>query len=244
MGLIIRLAAFVALIGALAYIGNTLGYRLDWFDLGTAFSHARLLAMPLLIAGAVTILLSLIGFFTKRAGSALFGLVAGVLALACGLGPVMMKHNAGKVPPIHDITTDTQNPPAFIAVVPLREAEGAPNPPGYDAGQTAQQLEAYPDLVTVTVSEPYGVAYDAALVVLGKMGMDVVAADREAGRIEASHTSLWWGFTDDVVIRFNREADPLTIDMRSKSRIGMSDVGANAARIEKFFDLLEKELDG
>lgn len=244
MGLIIRLAGFIALIGALAYTGNTLAYRLDWFDLGTAFSNARLLTLPLLITGALTILLSLAGFFTKRVASALFGLVAGGLVLACGLGPAMMKHNAGKVPPIHDITTDTQNPPEFSAVIPLREAEGAPNPPAYDTGQTAQQLEAYPDLATVAVDEPYGVVFDAALTVLGRMGMDVVAADREGGRIEASHTSFWWGFTDDVVIRFNRDSGPLTIDMRSKSRIGMSDVGANAARIKRFFAMLEKELDG
>jgi len=242
MGLIIRLSAFVALAAVLVYVGNTLAYRMDMREFGEAFSFSFQMVTPMLIIAGVAGVLGLIGLFAKRAGSGLFAILSALVLLACAAGPLGIRHNAGKVPPIHDITTDTDTPPEFIAVVPLRAETGATNPPEYDREQTAQQLEAYPELDTVTVDADYGTVFDVSLEVLQEMGLVIVEADEAGGRIEATHTSRWWGFKDDVVIRFNRADTPLSIDMRSKSRIGGSDVGANANRIETFFSKLEEKL--
>lgn len=242
MGLIIRLAAFVALAGALYFIGNTLGHRLGYFELWPAWGRWSASARPLLIIGGVTLVLGLIGLFIKRPGSGLFAILAAGLVIACGLGPVMLKHKAGTVPPIHDITTDTVNPPEFVAVLPLRA--DAPNPPEYDPGQTAQQLEAYPDIETLRFDAAYGTVFDTALTVVQSLGLEIVAAEKAEGRIEATHTSRWWGFKDDVVIRIVEADGAVLVDIRSKSRIGGSDVGANAARIRKISAGMEKRLEG
>ncbi|NHK27094.1 DUF1499 domain-containing protein [Parvularcula flava] len=242
MGLIIRLSAFVALATVLVYVGNTLAYRMDMREFGAAFSFSFQMLMPMLFIAGIAAVLGLIGLFARQAGSGLFAILSALILLGCAAGPLGIRHNASRVPPIHDITTDTQTPPQFVAVVPLRAETGATNPPEYDREQTARQLEAYPDIDTVTVDADYGTVFDLSLQVLQEMGLVIVEADEAAGRIEATHTSRWWGFKDDVVIRFNREDTPLTIDMRSKSRIGGSDVGANANRIETFFSKLEARL--
>jgi uncharacterized protein (DUF1499 family) len=71
------------------------------------------------------------------------------------------------------------------------------------------------------------------------MGWEIAEADAAAGRIEATDTTFWFGFKDDVVIRIRPAEDGGSIvDIRSKSRVGMSDVGANAARIRAFRDRL------
>ena len=66
------------------------------------------------------------------------------------------------------------------------------------------------------------------------MGWHIVAAKSEEGRIEATATTLWFGFKDDVVIRIMPTAAGSRLDIRSKSRVGLSDVGVNAARIREF----------
>lgn len=242
MGFLIRLAAFASFVGAAFYTGLMLAYRFGAVDFGKAFGMTFTISLPLLIIGGVTLLLGLVGLIAKRPGSGLVACVAAALAIACGTAPVMIKNKAGQVPPIHDITTDTQNPPQFVEVVPLRNADNAPNPPEYDTGQTAQQLEAYPELVTMSLSVPYDEAFDASVATLREMGLELVDMDRGAGRIEATHTSLWWGFKDDMVIRFNRNGEMLSVDVRSKSRMGGSDLGANAARIERFLGGLQDRL--
>ena len=242
MGLIIRLSGFVALATVLVYVGNTLAYRIDMREFGEAFRFSFEMVVPMLIIAGVAGVLGLIGLFVKRAGSGLFAILSALILLGCAAGPLGIRHNASQVPPIHDITTDTDTSPQFIAVVPLRAQTGATNPPEYDREQTAQQLEAYPELDTVTVDADYSTVFDVSLEVLQEMGLVIVEADEPGGRIEATHTSRWWGFKDDVVIRFNREENPLTIDMRSKSRIGGSDLGANANRIETFFSKLDEKL--
>jgi uncharacterized protein (DUF1499 family) len=148
---------------------------------------------------------------------------------------------AGDVPPIHDITTDTANPPAFVAIVPLRE--NAPN--GYEYGVSeawpaeklgAATMEAYPGLKPIESDLSVADAVDRTEAALQAMGLEIVAVDKEAGLVEATATTFWFGFKDDMVVRIVGNGEGSRIDLRSMSRVGQSDVGANAARITDFVD--------
>ena len=139
----------------------------------------------------------------------------------------------GKYPPIHDITTDTGDPPRFDAGVHYR---------GEDANSIAIKPDVieiqerfYPDLSTIETDMSPDAAFARATEVAESMGWKIYNSDPANGRIEAETSSLWFGFTDDIVIRIGRGADGDTeVDLRSVSRVGRSDLGANAARIRSF----------
>jgi len=143
------------------------------------------------------------------------------------------------VPPIHDISTDLEHPPQFVAVLPLRA--GAPNPAVYGGPEVAAaQREGYPDLHSLVVHLAPGAAFARALASARAMGWTMVAADSAAGRIEATATTRWFGFKDDVVIRVEPDPAGSRVDVRSVSRVGQSDVGTNARRIRTYLARLER----
>lgn len=230
------IAGFVAVL-MLAGAGPL--YRLHILDLGQAFTVMRWAAY----VGAAAVVLSIAYMIWKRPRGLLLGLMllATVAALVSFYLPYSQLQTARSVPPIHDITTDTSNPPEFIAIAPLRA--DAPNPVAYPGEETAeQQRQAYPDIETyITSAEPARV-FDAALVVASEMGWQLVESDSAAGRIEATATTTWFGFKDDVVIRIQQENGQTHVDVRSKSRVGRSDVGANAERIRNFISNLDERL--
>src|SRR5690606_29915881 len=132
--------------------------------------------------------------------------------------PLSQMQTARSVPAIHDITTDLDNPPEFVDVLPLRR--DAPNPPEY-AGEDAarQQLEAYPDIAPLFLEVPLDRVYETAQQVSDSMGWELVAANLEQGRarVEATDTTRWFGFKDDVVIRIQDTPEGTRVDIRSKS---------------------------
>lgn len=153
------------------------------------------------------------------------------------IGPQMGK--AREVPPIHDITTDPENPPVFVDLLPVRE--NAPNGAEYGGaeGWSPESLalatrEAYPELAPIRTSLSIGDAVRQSESVLEAMGLEVVSADPIDGRVEATATTFWFGFKDDMVLRISESGDESVVDIRSMSRVGQSDVGANAARIMEF----------
>lgn len=140
---------------------------------------------------------------------------------------------ASSVPPIHNISTDTEQPPEFDKIVALREAEGA-NPLVYDAQALAQlQREAYPQVQPLISSVAATEILDRVVQVIEDMGMEIVDVDPAAGRVEATDTTFWFGFKDDVVVRVRAEGAGSVVDIRSVSRVGQSDLGKNAARISE-----------
>ena len=146
------------------------------------------------------------------------------------------------MPPIHDITTNIDNPPAFVAIVPIRA--GAPNPPEYLGGETAElQREYYPDMMSQVYVQPPEAVFTAVTEVVVDMGWELVDANVTDGRIEATDTTVWFGFKDDIVIRLDAGlANSTVLDVRSKSRIGRSDIGTNARRIRAFIAALNEKL--
>jgi uncharacterized protein (DUF1499 family) len=137
------------------------------------------------------------------------------------------------VPPVNDITTDTSNPPAFEAVMPLREAAHA-EPVIYRPDFPALQKQAFPDIGPAHLDKHPDQAFAVALDAARKLGWTVAAADSERGRIEATDRTFWYGFTDDIVVRVRAEGGGSRIDVRSKSRIGTGDFGTNARRVRAY----------
>jgi uncharacterized protein (DUF1499 family) len=139
---------------------------------------------------------------------------------------------AMRVPQIHDITTDPEDPPQFV------EAERAPENQGgvlaYPRETVAQQRVAYPDVAPIVLKAAPGDAYAAALRAASNLGWQVVRSDPSGGTLEATSTSRLFLFVDDVTVRVRPQDQGSRIDLRSRSRVGKSDLGANAARIRAF----------
>ena len=143
------------------------------------------------------------------------------------------------MPPIHDITTDTEDPPAFETILPLRAQ--APNPATYGGpAVAAQQREGYPDISPADYPVETEAAFEAAVAAARDLGWTVVAMDEAGGRIEAIDRTFWFGFVDDVVIRIRPTDAGSRIDVRSVSRVGVSDIGTNAARIRAYLAQLDE----
>jgi uncharacterized protein (DUF1499 family) len=186
-------------------------------------------------AGAVALALATIG--PTRPGDRRRGFVAAFLALVIGIAaasaPLTLFLQAVGAPRINDISTDTTNPPPLVVTLQMRS--DAVTPPAYPGKAVAdQQHAAYPDLTPIVLNLPPAEAFKRVDAVAMAMGWDVVARAPNDGRIEAVDTSKWFGFHDDIVVRIVPEGAGSRIDIRSKSRVGRSDLGANARRIRAF----------
>jgi uncharacterized protein (DUF1499 family) len=154
-----------------------------------------------------------------------------------GAALFVMAMQAGGVPAIHDITTDVDDPPIFETAPALRGDTS--NPLSIKPEVIAQQLEAYPDLNTLRLGSSFENTYNRALTTARAMGWEITREDPTAGYIEAVDTTAIMNFKDDVVIRVRTNADGSIVDLRSVSRVGRSDLGANARRIRAYLRAFE-----
>mgnify|MGYP006088890093 FL=1 len=138
---------------------------------------------------------------------------------------------AGDVPPIHNITTNLANPPTYEAVLPLRAADS--NPLEITPAVAAVHSAGYSHLKPVVSDLSAEQAIVKAEQLAQSMGW-IIVPDQRDNYIEATVTSFWFGFTDDIVIRVTPAQNGSIIDLRSVSRVGKSDLGANAKRINVF----------
>ena len=213
-------------------------YKFGILELGTAFAALRF-GVYAGIAALVLILIQII-FMRKNISWAGVAVCAVLALVAVGL-PMSMMSKAKSVPPIHDISTDLTNPPKFVAIVALRA--DAPNPVEYAGEETAkQQREAYPELTTQKYSQSTDQLFDATESAVNSLGWELVNADKSLGIIEATETTAWFGFKDDVVVRIRTTGDESFLDVRSKSRVGKSDLGKNAERIHTLIDAINSQL--
>ena len=230
-----RYVLLLSILAALLLLAAGPGTRMEWWDFRTGFGLMRWAAYAGLAAAAVALVMLLVPRI-RRAGIAAL-LAALVIGVCVALVPLNGMRQAKKVPPIHDISTDTRRPPEFVAILPLRA--DAPNPAEYGGADIAQaQAEAYPDLRTRRMELAPDRAFERALATAGNMDWEIVAADPASGRIEATATTLWFGFKDDVVIRVEPDGGGSRVDVRSVSRVGKSDVGTNAKRIRAYLEML------
>ena len=177
-----------------------------------------------------------------RPGERRRGFVAACLAIVVGVAaawvPLDWFLRAQRLPVLNDISTDISNPPPLVETAQLRR--GATNPPAYPgASAGGLQRAAYPDIVPVVLPVPPAEAFKRVDKAAMEMNWDVVARAPSEGRLEAVATSAWFGFNDDIVVRIKRDGSGSRIDVRSKSRVGQSDLGVNARRIRKFIAQLK-----
>jgi uncharacterized protein (DUF1499 family) len=232
----------LALVAALALLLAGPGHRFGWWSLGASFGMLRWAVY----GGIAAALISAVGLViaplrAQRRGMfrALAGLIVGLVVVGV---PLSYLQTARSVPPIHDITTDPEDPPEFEAIAPLRA--DAPNPVAYGGpAVAAQQRDAYPDIAPADYPVAPQTAFEAALVAAGDMGWTIVATDEAAGRIEAIDRTFWFGFTDDIVIRVRPTDAGSRVDMRSTSRVGVGDFGTNAARVRAYLMELGEQLN-
>lgn len=242
------LSAMIALVASLGTRAGLWDYK---FGLPLILP-AVIIGLAALIAGLTWASLALIRNSSESARWGVVGLLGAAIAVGVPLGYVRMAWSA---PPIHDISTDIEYAPAFKALLPLRK--GASNGPDYDgpklvtlssgkiATVTALQKKYYGDIIPFAQFIKPAKLFWRALNIANRMGWHVVAFDPKEGRIEATDTTFWFGFTDDIVIRVRPAGRPSAphpgarLDIRSKSRVGDSDLGRNAARLRTFLKTLK-----
>jgi uncharacterized protein (DUF1499 family) len=235
------LAVGLGLLAVLAMLLSGPGYRLGLLGLRAAFGLMGLGAkggIAATVLALIALLLSLLSRSVRLSLLAVLGLLLGVLAFG---PPALFARKAGEVPPIHDISTDTATPPPFQAL--LAQRAGSPNAAVYGGPEVAaQQRAAYPDIQPLQWEASPTKVFNAALATAQAMGWAIAAQQPSEGRIEATATTFWFGFKDDVVIRVRPDAGGTRLDIRSESRVGSSDVGANAERIRSFRKKLQEQL--
>lgn len=155
-----------------------------------------------------------------------------VLAVPGSLLLLSLLGSRGDYPPIHDITTDTDDPPVFTAA-PVQRGAAANSLDIVPETIEAQQA-AYPGLVTIETGSTIESAFYRAGAIARELGWEIYREDLNAGYIEAVDTTAIMGFKDDIVIRLRTNASGTLVDLRSVSRVGISDLGANAERIDDF----------
>ena len=234
-----RLAIAVLILGIVAVVLpvlGPLGYRGGLWGLGPGLMvvpASLVVAVIGLVLGIVTLIIQ------RKRGERLVLAAHGTgLSLLAGLylGSLMSTGNV----PIHNISTDVNDPPQFTHAQTLRGDQA--NPIEYDKNALAAvQQAAYPDVKTLVTSTTRAELHGRARAALEGMGLEVTRDDAAAGELEAVATTFWYAFKDDVVVRL-REMDGQThMDVRSVSRIGQSDLGANAKRILEILERVQTD---
>jgi fatty-acyl-CoA synthase len=253
-----RAALTVSLLLPLYFAVAALGVKFGWWEWKLGLGTLIVTWGPrLLIAALVLAAVALVAVLIRKPRVGVGAAMVALLIPALGLGYMQyVRSSTAAIPPIHDVATNVEDPPAFSqALMRERQASGA-NPvhplttplssieayrgPRF-AGQQARTVgdlgrEAYPDLRPVTVNpnpEPlFAVLREQAQ---GR-GWTIVSDDPGTGTFEATAETFWFGFKDDVAVRVRPGGAPnqLQIDARSTSRVGLSDMGANAARLRDF----------
>jgi len=214
-------------------------YKFDIVELGVAFTGFK---FGVYAGGAALVLLIVQALFMRKTLTLSSGVIALVFSVVAIAVPLNMMNKAQGVPAIHDISTDLVNPPKFVAIAPLR-AE-APNSVEYAGEEAAvQQRKAYPELVTLSFAQSKADLMTASEQAIKNLGFAVVSVNTATGIVEATDTTTWFGFKDDVVIRIKDEGSQRFVDIRSKSRVGRSDLGKNAERIHSIINELNTLLE-
>jgi uncharacterized protein (DUF1499 family) len=235
------LAPFALSLAALCGVAELLAgpaYRLGLLSLGAALGTMRWAATAALATAAIALLATILAARAGGRQTLTLSIAALVLALLVAAPPLWMYVQVQRLPHIHDISTDTSNPPTFVAVLPLRL--DARNPVDYTPATALQQKAAYPDIAPLTLAVPPADAFARAERAAHALGWTIVAADAAEGRLEATDTTLLFGFKDDIVVRVTPAAGGgSVVDVRSLSRVGGSDFGTNAKRVRAFLRRME-----
>jgi uncharacterized protein (DUF1499 family) len=217
-------AILFGLASILLLAASAFGYRQGWWPVQRALDMASWGAWAA-IAGAALALVALGLWLARRRGGGGIAALGLVLSLPVLIAAGAWQYATLTTPPINDISTDTEDPPVFWFTA---------TPSDYPASNTEPQRAAYPDVRPLEMPVSVDKAFVAALALVEERGWEVLSADPAERQIEAVATSRLFGFEDEVAIRATETYTGTRIDMRSRSRLGQIDRGANARRIESF----------
>ena len=224
-----------AVIALLLLITGPLGYKYSLFPLGQAMGSV---VVAFLLADAVLIF-GLVMFYRSAGGEVDAERSAIVAAIVISLLPVITIspniYKAFTVPPIHDISTDTVDPPVFDRIADIRRY--MPNPLTYGTeNMPAEKLarfqeESYPNIKPLVLDISVNAALDRAAAAFTEIGIELIGRNDDLGLVEGTDETFWFGFKDDVVVRVRPGSGGTIVDVRSISRVGQSDLGVNAKRV-------------
>jgi hypothetical protein len=248
-----RLGFCLLVLAALTALAAVAGVRLGWL----AYPDGYRLMFPAtgLAVSALAAALFWVGAALKanQGEGRGPGLVALFGALLLLYPPLSTFAHRLAAPPIHDFTTDTENPPRFVALLKFRGPHD--NPPGFD-GAAPVRFEAKQWTLSYVLHDHYGdILKPHAGFAIGsknplatffwrdfeavkKTGWTIVDASEKDGRIEATHASFWFGRISDIVIQVRRAGAGARTDLRSQSRADAIDDGFNADNAKRFFSFL------
>lgn len=210
-------------------------YRWELWSLGQSFLLIQTTFFIGLALLTLALIILLVAWLRKDPTALRTSTIAVLLLLIPSIALSLQVIKGKSLPVIHDISTDTANPPEFDVIIALRGS--ASNPLSYEGASIAsQQQAAYPKIQPLLTPLSTNQAFAKALLVANQLHWEVVGQNPDQGRIEAVDTTLLWGFKDDVVIRVQISESGSRLDIRSVSRVGKSDLGANAARITRFIE--------
>jgi uncharacterized protein (DUF1499 family) len=240
MATISRAANISSKLGIAALALFVLGPALSQLAVASAFVSFRIFGAGLLL-GLVALVAGLVGLWQTRPAAgregrklALVGVAIGALLPAIVSGPLS---STGGAPLINDITTDTEDPPRFVAAE--TDAANSGRDMSYPGEEfAAQQRIGYPDLQPIPVDGSPAEVYARCVAVAQELGWKLTLQDPASGSFEAVDVTRIFGFVDDIAVRVQGDGSDTVVDMRSKSRDGKGDMGANAARIRAFRDQL------
>jgi uncharacterized protein (DUF1499 family) len=228
---LLALAVAIAFCAATAYL--IAGSRNDLVGYPTAFAWLRYIALAgigVFAIAAVTYVMA------ARARDSRAKLYAGLAAVIVAVLSGTMALNEAALPEgplMNDITTDLEDPPRFNAVIALRP-RGSNTVEHGGPEMAAAQRRVHPEVQPILSALAPDAAFERALEVAEEMGWDIVARDASTGIFEAVDTTPFFRFKDDIVVRVRPRDGGSRIDLRSHSRIGLTDLGKNAARIMEF----------
>lgn len=263
---LVRLAQLVSLLVPVYFAAAALGSKFGlwgWrFGLGTLIAEwgPRIL-IAALVLGAVALVAALI----RRPRS---GVAAAIIALAIpavGLAYLyQVRSSNADIPPIHDVSTNPEDPPQYSPRIMTARDAGDANPvhplttplgameayqsPRFEeqASRTVAELgsEAYPDLRTLTVEADRRRLFEVLAQEARDRGWTIHSNDPAAGRFEATDETFWFGFKDDIAVRVRPSRAPgrLLVDARSTSRVGLGDMGTNAERLTDYLSVVAERL--
>jgi len=229
--LIIRIGALLALLNLGLVIAGPFAHHYELLPVMTAFRlffNSVLAGLVLGVIGLLLILTTWLSHNRFNSKGGLMMLIPGLLPAAiviAFIGPASL----GK-PMIHDISTDTVNPPQFIEI--KKQCTTDQNPVDYKGTVIAAlQMTAYPDIKPIMTSMSTDDALTEAIQVVKDLGWEIINVDYNTGIVEAYDRTRIFGFTDDIIFRITPEGSGSRIDVRSASRYGKGDLGKNAERI-------------
>jgi hypothetical protein len=214
-----RIALGLALAAVFLLVASGLGVRAGLWPFRFGFGmFAAAMLFGLAAAGVAALALMI----PRLRGSSAILVFSVLLGLASAAVPLDHVRRVKSLPYINDISTDTENPPQFSSPKPY--------PPHF----AELQHIGYPELRALEIAVPPAQAFARARAAALESGWEIVASDERAGRMEAVATTRWFGFKDDIAVRISASGSGSRVDVRSRSRVGRSDLGANARRIQDF----------